>query len=744
MKLYMPRSFIFETMEPFIVSARKYRPETFEDVVGQSAITKTLENAIERNHLAQALLFTGPRGVGKTTCARILAKKINQQSGEFNPDEDFAFNIFELDAASNNGVDNIRTIVDQVRIPPQVGSFKVYIIDEVHMLSNQAFNAFLKTLEEPPAHAIFILATTEKHKIIPTILSRCQIFDFKRITVADMRDHLKRIAVRENITADEEALHIIAQKADGALRDSLSIFDRVVSFSGNNLTVQAVTENLNVLDRDTYFKMTDGILDNNIPQLLVDYDIIMSKGFEGQHFINGLASHFRDLMVCKDERTLSLLEVGETNKAKYLEQSKRTDLPFLQQAVTMANETDNQYRTSRNPRLLVEICLMQLASITADGEKKNDLNFILPAVYFVNHTIKETALFKKEQVVSDIAQASAPDLQAIKTQEVANSHPTELELTESNVSETTSNSSQEVLEATNETTVSVSLTTPDPATIAEIQEIEKEIEQQHAPQATLLDIPAHVVSEDDEITYESEDPEIEMAFDFDLDIEDIEPVMPISNAAESLSQKSIAQEPATLKKPEVAAPAKIAESKPPTQTTIENELVTQEHAALEDKKRALQEKLNKRVSKYSIKGIDTRNNHNAQNKTAILPSDQLPSHAFEPQQVIDLWYAYKSQLEARGEMILASCMNIDTPVIDGNVIKLRFPNQSMKEDLEASKGQILNYIRQALNNHLIDLDIAVDISVQKKYVYTDQDKYEKLVEKNPAIAKLQKLFDLDF
>ena len=235
-------------MEPFIVSARKYRPETFEDVVGQRAITQTLENAIKSNHLAQALLFTGPRGVGKTTCARILAKKINQESGDYSPDEDFAFNIFELDAASNNGVEHIRSIVDQVRIPPQVGKYKVYIIDEVHMLSNAAFNAFLKTLEEPPSHAIFILATTEKHKIIPTILSRCQIFDFKRITVGAMRDHLKRIAQQEGISAEEEALQIIAQKADGALRDSLSIFDRVVSFSGKDLTVQAVTENLNVLD----------------------------------------------------------------------------------------------------------------------------------------------------------------------------------------------------------------------------------------------------------------------------------------------------------------------------------------------------------------------------------------------------------------------------------------------------------------------------------------------------------------
>ena len=297
-------------MEHFIVSARKYRPQTFEDVVGQQAITNTLQNAIKNNHLAQALLFTGPRGVGKTSCARILAKQINQDGQEINPDEDFAFNIFELDAASNNSVDDIRSLTDQVRIPPQTGKYKVYIIDEVHMLSQAAFNAFLKTLEEPPTHAIFILATTEKHKIIPTILSRCQIFDFKRIGVSDTKNYLKKIAERENINADDDALHIIAQKADGAMRDALSIFDRVVSFSGNELTRQAVAENLNVLDYDSYFKATDLILENDIPQALIHFNRILGKGFDGHHFIGGLASHFRDLLVAKDKATIDLLEVG--------------------------------------------------------------------------------------------------------------------------------------------------------------------------------------------------------------------------------------------------------------------------------------------------------------------------------------------------------------------------------------------------------------------------------------------------
>lgn len=360
-------------MEHFIVSARKYRPQNFEDVVGQQAITNTLENAIRNNHLAQALLFTGPRGVGKTSCARILAKNINQQGVKVSEEEDFAFNIFELDAASNNSVDDIRSLTEQVRIPPQTGKYKVYIIDEVHMLSQAAFNAFLKTLEEPPAHAIFILATTEKHKIIPTILSRCQIFDFKRIGVLDAKNYLKIICEKENITAEDDALHIIAQKADGAMRDALSIFDRVVSFSGTNLTREAVTENLNVLDYETYFNMTDLVLENKIPQVLNAFNTVLSKGFEGHHFINGLASHFRDLLVAKDKDTLALLEVGDVAKKKYLTQATKANIPFLMQAIKKANECDLNYRASKNQRLLVELTLMQIASITFDGEKKNQL-----------------------------------------------------------------------------------------------------------------------------------------------------------------------------------------------------------------------------------------------------------------------------------------------------------------------------------------------------------------------------------
>lgn len=378
-------------MEHFVVSARKYRPQTFKDVVGQQAITNTLLNAIENNHLAQALLFTGPRGVGKTTCARILAKMINSDGTE-QKDEDFAFNVFELDAASNNSVDDIRNLTDQVRIPPQVGNYKVYIIDEVHMLSQAAFNAFLKTLEEPPKHCIFILATTEKHKIIPTILSRCQIFDFKRITVTDAKNYLKYIAEEQGIEAEDDALHIIAQKADGAMRDALSIFDRVVSFAGKNLTRQAVTENLNVLDYETFFTTTDLMIAHNIPELLVFFNEVLSKGFDGHHFIAGLASHFRDLLVCQNPATHELLEVGEETKHKYLIQSKELSQNMLIAAIELANDCDLKYKTSKNQRLLVELTLMQLASINFDGEKKNSQPYIIPASYFKDKGIKPIAV----------------------------------------------------------------------------------------------------------------------------------------------------------------------------------------------------------------------------------------------------------------------------------------------------------------------------------------------------------------
>ena len=363
-------------MENYIVSARKYRPSTFDSVVGQRALTTTLKNAIATGKLAHAYLFCGPRGVGKTTCARIFAKTINCLSpgadGEacnqcescmaFN--EQRSYNIHELDAASNNSVEDIRTLIDQVRIPPQIGKYKVYIIDEVHMLSQAAFNAFLKTLEEPPHHAIFILATTEKHKLLPTILSRCQIYDFNRMNVQDTVGHLQYVASKEGIQAEPEALNVIAQKADGGMRDALSIFDQVASFTGGNITYQGVIQNLNVLDYEYYFRLTDFFLENKASDTMLLLNEVLRKGFDAHHFITGLASHFRDLLVSKDPITLPLLEVGASIRERYQQQAQKCEQKFLYRAMKLCNDCDLNYRTSKNKRLLVELTLIQCAQLT--------------------------------------------------------------------------------------------------------------------------------------------------------------------------------------------------------------------------------------------------------------------------------------------------------------------------------------------------------------------------------------------
>ncbi|TXE06494.1 DNA polymerase III subunit gamma/tau [Gelidibacter salicanalis] len=575
-------------MEHFIVSARKYRPQTFKDVVGQQAITNTLLNAIEHNHLAQALLFTGPRGVGKTTCARILAKMINSDGTE-QEDEDFAFNIFELDAASNNSVDDIRNLTDQVRIPPQVGKYKVYIIDEVHMLSQAAFNAFLKTLEEPPKHCIFILATTEKHKIIPTILSRCQIFDFKRITVKDAKNYLKYIADEQGIDAEDDALHIIAQKADGAMRDALSIFDRVVSFSGKNLTRQAVTENLNVLDYETYFTSTDFILENKIPELLIQFNETLSKGFDGHHYIAGLASHFRDLMVCKNEHTIELLEVGEDTKLKYMEQSRKASYEFLMKGIELANDCDLKFKNSKNQRLLVELTLMQLASITFDGEKKNSKHYIIPASYFKAKGI-----------------------------------------------------------------------TPVPVTLPK-----KEVEA------------SNVVAE---------------------------PVQPAPEAKPNATQNPYAQ------------------------TTIPK----------------IDLKLdNKRTSGLSLKSIKAKKEHLIKQMEVVIDPNDLPAEEFTQEAFNAAWASYISTLNAKGEKIMVSMLEMSKPVLKGTAIYVEFPIESLKIELERAQFPLMEHLRKSLRNFNLSLEIEVNEEISKKYAFSPIEKYEKLKEKNPNIELLRSTFGLD-
>ncbi|MBG42436.1 MAG: DNA polymerase III subunit gamma/tau [Aequorivita sp.] len=604
-------------MEHFIVSARKYRPAVFKDVVGQQAITNTLENAIVNNHLAQALLFTGPRGVGKTTCARILAKKINQDGTE-KEGEDFAFNIFELDAASNNSVDDIRNLIDQVRIPPQVGKYKVYIIDEVHMLSSAAFNAFLKTLEEPPKHAIFILATTEKHKIIPTILSRCQIFDFRRIGVRDIKEHLAEVAKAENIDAEDDALHIIAQKADGALRDALSIFDRVVSFAGKNLTREAVTENLNVLDYTWYFQITDLLLENNIPQVLVTYNDILSKGFDGHHFVMGLASHFRDLLVCKNQQTIDLLEVGEQVKTMYFEQSQKTDTRFLIDGIDIANTCDLKYKTSQNQRLLVELCLMQLASLTFQGEKKNSSSgqrFVIPPSYF------KSEKFTSEKITS----AGSIQPKPIKKVETDSEVP---------------------------------------------EEIEK----------NTINEPSEEIS----------------------------------------SKKQVSEENVSEEKPTNGQPEKVIE-----------------------RPQILAERNAKKVSALSLKSIQKKQEIKQELVANQPDAENLPSNDFSEEEMQAAWTEYTANVESDGKYNLLSHLTMGVPKLDGAIIHLEFPNQTIKTEVERAKYELLGFLREKLQNYDIDLDITVNETAEKRYAYTTREKFEKMKEKNPLIEKLRREFDLD-
>ncbi|WP_271425125.1 DNA polymerase III subunit gamma/tau [Aequorivita sinensis] len=607
-------------MEHFIVSARKYRPATFKDVVGQQAITNTLDNAIENNHLAQALLFTGPRGVGKTTCARILAKKINQDGTE-KEDEDFAFNIFELDAASNNSVDDIRNLIDQVRIPPQVGKYKVYIIDEVHMLSSAAFNAFLKTLEEPPKHAIFILATTEKHKIIPTILSRCQIFDFRRIGVNDIKGHLADVAKAEGIDVEDDALHIIAQKADGALRDALSIFDRVVSFAGKNLTREAVTENLNVLDYTWYFQITDLLLQNNIPQVLVTYNDILAKGFDGHHFVMGLASHFRDLMVCKNQETIQLLEVGEQVKEMYLEQSKKTSAQFLMDAIEIANTCDLKYKNSQNQRLLVELCLMQLASLTFQGEKKNSSSgqrFVIAPSYF-----------KSE-------------------------------------------------EFTSKRITSAGSITPKPF---------RKIETDNTNQQEVASSQA-----------EKSQPNVQ------------EPTLNIS---------SVNVKAETTTKGEAATTQEVAQ---PSITTKRNE---------------------RKVSALSLKSIQKKQELKQELEANQPKEEDLPVNNFTEEEMLKYWNKYTKKVEKDGKFNLLSHLTMGTPKLEGAIIHLEFPNHTIKTEVERAKYDLLGYLREKLQNYEVDLDITVNETTEKRYVYSTREKFEKMKEMNPALERLRQEFDLD-
>jgi len=610
-------------MDSFVVSARKYRPAKFNSVVGQNHITNTLKNAILTDHLAQAFLFCGPRGVGKTTCARILAKTINCTNRTENTEscdncescksfnEGASLNISELDAASNNSVDDIRNLVDQVRYAPQLGKFKVYIIDEVHMLSQSAFNAFLKTLEEPPKHAIFILATTEKHKIIPTILSRCQIFDFNRIQIEDIANHLHYIAKCENVMAEPDALHIIAQKADGALRDACSIFDQIVSFSGNNVTYKAAIENLNILDYDYYFKVTDAVIEEHVSSALLLFNEILNNGFDGHNFVAGMGDHLRNLLVSKDQETIQLLEVGNNIKEKYALQSSKFSLSFLIQGLTILNKCDIQYKSSKNHRLQVELALMQLCSINkigvgiADAEKKNDYPKPAP--------IQQSITNKK---IDD-------NTSAIKT-------------------------SNGVAEATPNIAVA-------------------------PPQLNTIN--SAVIGNN--------------------------LIVNGGNIQKDLGSTIIA-----VKKPLIKT------SSPSINQSFKNAVITEQ---------------------IKDNSIEQKNN-----------TLHAAKEAFTQQQLEATWDKYAEELNAKGRANLSLALLSKRPVlINETIIEFTVNNKALEETINEDKMNFLSFLRRALNNFDIQLNLSVAMVEEKTNLYTATDRFKYLAEKNPAINKLRQAFDLD-
>lgn len=605
-------------MDNFVVSARKYRPATFQTVVGQQHITGTLKNAIKNNQLAQAFLFCGPRGVGKTTCARILAKTINCQNltadaeacGECSSCISFhngnSFNFHELDAASNNSVEDIRNLIEQVRIPPQAGKYKVYIIDEVHMLSQQAFNAFLKTLEEPPPYAIFILATTEKHKILPTILSRCQIFDFNRIRVEDMAQHLAEIADKEGIAYDQDGLHMIAQKADGGLRDALSMFDQIVSFSNKNVNYKAVIDNLNILDYDYYFQLTDSILSEDVAGSLLVFDEILGHGFDGNHFITGLASHFRNLLVTKDNSTLKLLEVSDGIRKKYQTQSQIAPVSFLISALSISNQCDLNYKISKNQRLQVELALIKLCHIpsvinlsaagmpsTSEGEIKKKLNPQL----------------KPE--VSAKPEYPAPEKEAI-------------------------------------------------------------ISSQSFEEPVKSSTPAEVLSTEE--------------------------------------QKDVASQAPETKKPiiNIPKPSLLANS-------------------------ALIPNLNDLEANYTKK---------EQQRTEYLSGESKMD--FGSDSLLKYWNEYATKMKNEGKINIFTIMTSYPPrLLPDFIIELDIENKLQDDLLQIEKVELLNFLRTELKNFSIDLQTRILEQIQKKRLYTSNEKYQHMLEKNPNLEEFRKRFNLD-
>ena len=673
-------------MEDFIVSARKYRPQDFDSVVGQENITQTLLKAIENNHLAQAFLFCGPRGVGKTTCARILARTVNAHSmGDVDADTDFSFNIFELDAASNNSVDDIRSLIDQVRIPPQIGKYKVYIIDEVHMLSTNAFNAFLKTLEEPPAYAIFILATTEKHKVLPTIISRCQVFDFNRIQVIDIANHLAKIAVKEGIDADHDALHIIGEKADGALRDALSMFDQIVGFAGKKLTYQDVITNLNILDYDYYFNVTDSFLDDDKTGALVTFNTILNNGFDGHNFLNGLANHFRNLLFCTSERTASIMEVGTSIKERYVEQSQKCDSRFLLNALSTISDTDINYKASKNPRLLVELCLLKLCSLAGKfGEKKNSDNELGG---FDNRIKPE----QKVEVATSVAEHNNT------------SEPQPIVLDKTTFTPETTSSAP-----SNNTPL------PETETREESKSLSNEPDQAYVHDAGK----EHTPSQNKPIAHEE---------------------LKGTTETENKMEPNVSQPvPETFVAKQVELPNPLTTETPlPKKSGFSSKLG-------KGKLQGLTSLSSIHTAKEEIIATETQLNQ-AESIGTILHENR-PKTEFNLAELWAAWDEYSAQIKEEDKQSYYSTLTKHKPVMREKFqIELLVDNHIQKSDLDADKGRILEHLREKLNNWHIQLEGVVDEeeSNDGDSLYDPYKKYEAMIEKNPTLAKMKQLFDLD-
>lgn len=682
-------------MEDFIVSARKYRPKTFETVVGQENITQTLLKAIENNHLAQAFLFCGPRGVGKTSCARILARTVNQFHADSEaPEDDYAFNIFELDAASNNSVDDIRNLIDQTRIPPQIGKYKVYIIDEVHMLSTNAFNAFLKTLEEPPPYAIFILATTEKHKVLPTILSRCQVFDFNRIQIADIVAHLSEIAQNEGIEVESDALHIIAEKADGALRDALSIFDQIVGFTGNKMTYQDVISNLNILDYDYYFDMTDAFIRADKTEVLLTLNTILNNGFDGHVFINGLATHFRNLLFCTSERTASIMEVGTNIQKRYFEQAQNCSTRFILNAMHRLSEADIHYKASKNQRLLIELSLLQISALAEKlSEKKNAEPNVVSGAGSV-----ETAPADTQPTKGNTSSSARTETKA----------PAEIDDPDSAKTKTTEAKSDALEEENPEY-----INNAKPAKNIE-SETEEESKRDLAGETESMDSGAKATPDDSTAT----PPENETTEGVPK-----KKVSPEKSSPEEI--KGAADTPITTTKPKRGFSSKLRSAKSKGLPSLSSLAESSDPA-----------KAGLRESDEDMDG---------ENPTADLHENR-PADEFTLARLWEVWKEYTEIIKEENKKSYYATLTKHQPVmVDKFKIELLIDNHVQQADLEADKARLLEFLREKLNNWQVQLKGVIDEEEKQDgdSLYDPRAKFEAMNKANPMLKKLKDTFDLD-